>query len=84
MFIVKILKAAYVIRSSDVWYEIFFILPITIIAQQIYHDTIIIMICNSSPVWIIVEPQMTQNILQFNYYYPLQTLVNGLKQQFDH
>ena len=35
--------------NSDVRYEIFFVLPITIIAQQIYHDTIIITICNSSP-----------------------------------
>ena len=39
-----------------------FILPITIIAHQIYDDTIIIMISNSSPVWMIVEQQMTQNI----------------------
>jgi len=31
---------------SDVRYEIFYILPITIIAHKIYHDMIIIMIYN--------------------------------------
>ena len=41
---------------------IFFVLPITIIAHEIYHDMIIITICNLSPVWMIVELQMTQNI----------------------
>ena len=35
---------------SVVQYEIFYILPITIIAHQICHDTIIIMIYNLSPV----------------------------------
>ena len=38
------------INISDVRYEIFYILPITIIAHQIYHNMIIITICNSSSV----------------------------------
>ena len=33
----------FVVVFSDVWYEIFYILPIMIIAHQIYNDTIIIM-----------------------------------------
>ena len=34
------------LKISDVHYKIFCILPITIIAHQIYHGTIIITICN--------------------------------------
>ena len=45
-------------NSSDVRYEVFFILPIMIIAHQIYHDMQLITCVNYS----IVEPQMTQNI----------------------
>ena len=37
-------KGPYV-ASSDARYVKFYILPITIIAHQIYHDMIIIMIC---------------------------------------
>ena len=48
------MKSGY--ATSDVQYEIFFRLPIMIIAHQIDHDTIIITICNSSPVWMIGEP----------------------------
>ena len=43
------------------------IILLSIIAYQIYYDMIIITICNSSPVWMIVEPQMTIDIwLQHN------------------
>ena len=60
---------------SDVWYEFFCMLPITIIAHQIYYDTIIITIFNSSPVWMIVEPQTTENIKsEHKLIFPLQTL----------
>jgi len=30
----------FAVCASDVWYEIFYILTITIIAQKIYHDMI--------------------------------------------
>ena len=33
--------------TSDVQYEIFYTLPITIVAHQNYHNTIMITMCNS-------------------------------------
>ena len=38
------------IVSSDVQHDILYILPILIIANQMCHDMIMIMICNMSPV----------------------------------
>ena len=66
-----------IIIISDVRYEILFVLPITrtIIAHQIYHDTIIITICNSSPVWMIVEPKWLKtfdwNFISLSWYWQL-------------
>ena len=51
-----------ILYISDVQYEVFYILPIMIIAHRICYDVIIIAICFSSPVWMIVEIQMTKNI----------------------
>ena len=67
---------------SDVRYEIFYILAITIIAHQIYDDTIIIRTYNSSPVWMvaIVEPQwLNVDKLTNTLYYKIILLVNGPK-----
>ena len=51
-----------ILYISDVRYEIFYILPITIITHRICHNVIIIAICFSSPVWMIVEIQMTKHL----------------------
>ena len=71
----------YHLMMCDMKYSTF-ILPIIINLDQIYHYTIIIMICISLPVWMIVEPQKTQKIwLEYKLTKTVhkKTLVNGPK-----